>query len=48
MVTDHGRAEPRAHQATAVGLIPLVGNDDPVGFVKRLGDDVVPLLAQVG
>lgn len=29
-------------------LSPLVGNSDPVGFVKRLGDDVVPLLAQVG
>ena len=28
--------------------VTLVGNNDPVGFVKRLGDDVVPLLAPVG
>lgn len=27
---------------------PLPGNPDPVGFVRRLGDEVVPKLAQIG
>jgi len=27
---------------------PLPGNPDPVGFVRRLGDDLVPRLAQIG
>lgn len=27
---------------------PLPGNPDPVGFVRRLGDEVAPRLAQIG
>jgi F420-dependent oxidoreductase-like protein len=27
---------------------PLPGNPDPVGFVRRLGDEVVPKLAEIG
>jgi hypothetical protein len=28
-----------------INVGPLPGNPDPVGFVKRLGDDVIPRLA---
>jgi F420-dependent oxidoreductase-like protein len=31
-----------------VNVGPLPGNPDPVGFVRRLGDEVVPRLAEIG
>jgi F420-dependent oxidoreductase-like protein len=31
-----------------INVGPLPGNPDPVGFVKRLGDEVIPKLAQLG
>ena len=33
---------------TLVNAGPMPGNPDPVGFIKRLGDDVIPRLAQLG
>lgn len=31
-----------------VNVVPHPGNPDPVGFVRRLGDDVIPRLAELG
>ncbi|OSC32460.1 LLM class F420-dependent oxidoreductase [Mycobacterium vulneris] len=31
-----------------INLGPMPGNPDPVGFVRRLGDDVIPRLAEMG
>ena len=30
-----------------INVGPLPGDPDPVGFVKRLGDDVIPRLAAI-
>jgi len=27
---------------------PLPGDPDPVGFIKRLGDDIIPRLTEFG
>ena len=31
-----------------INIGPLPGNPDPVGFVRRLGDEVIPRLAEIG
>ncbi|WP_145014066.1 LLM class F420-dependent oxidoreductase [Mycobacterium marseillense] len=31
-----------------INVGPLPGNPDPVGFVRRLGDEVIPRLAEIG
>jgi alkanesulfonate monooxygenase SsuD/methylene tetrahydromethanopterin reductase-like flavin-dependent oxidoreductase (luciferase family) len=31
-----------------INIGPLPGNPDPVGFVRRLGDEVIPRLADIG
>lgn len=31
-----------------INIGPMPGNPDPVGFVRRLGDEVIPRLAEVG
>jgi F420-dependent oxidoreductase-like protein len=31
-----------------INVGPMPGDPDPVGFVKRLGDDIIPRLAQLG
>jgi len=43
------QAEQRAELGFGmVNVGPIPGNPDPVGFTKRLGDEVIPRLAQIG
>jgi len=31
-----------------INVGPLPGNPDPVGYIRRLGDELVPRLAEIG
>jgi hypothetical protein len=31
-----------------INVGPLPGNPDPVGFIRRLGDEVVPKAVEIG
>lgn len=31
-----------------INVGPLPGNPDPVGYIRRLGDEVIPRLAEIG